>query len=478
LSGVADPEQRDFSRSDAFVGNHPIKLNEPTQLGPGALRTMKLAAIVGLAGLAAALVSGVVSAGGYRRFLFSYLVAFVFALTVALGALVFVLLQHLTRAGWSVTVRRTAEAVASTLPVLGVLSIPLLVSVATQNGSLYRWALPMSAAHAESADHHASPAPHAAGSHGSTAHDKHGDTKVDPPAASHDPAKLEHPVLDALTLKKRAWLNPAFFIVRVLVYFGVWSCIALWYRRQSLLQDRTGDVAITHRMEWWAPLSVIAVAVTATGAAFDLVMSLDPHWYSTIFGVYFLAGAFVASFATLILAVLTLQRAGYLRQAVGIEHYHDLGKYLFGFVFFWGYIAFSQYMLLWYANIPEETLWFARHGATTVHADISGWSYLAVAILAGHLLIPFAGLLSRHVKRKPAVLAFWAAWLLLFHYLDLYWVIMPETGSDLAPHLADIAAAVGVAGVMVAVVLKRLVGESLVPAADPRLPEALAFQNI
>ncbi len=285
-------------------------------------------------------------------------------------------------------------------------------------------------------------------------------------------------MLDSLTLKKRAWLNPPFFIARVLAYFAIWSLIARWYRKQSLLQDRTHDAAITAAMQRWAPLSVIAVALTATGAAFDLVMSLDPHWFSTIFGVYFIAGGIVASFAALILTVFLLQRAGHLKQAVTAEHYHDLGKYLFGFVFFWAYIAFSQYMLLWYASIPEETLWLARRGATTVPQDVSRWSFVAIAILFGHLLIPFPGLLSRHVKRRVTPLIFWAGWLLVFHYVDLYWVIMPEAGGDLSVHVADFAAVAGVVGICVAVVVRLLSAESLVPTSDPRLPEALAFENI
>jgi hypothetical protein len=428
-------------------------------LGSGAARLSRVLALVGAVGLGVATTAGLNSAGGYRRFLFGYLVALWFCLTIALGALAFVLLQHLTRAGWSVTVRRPAEAIAATIPVLGLLFLPVAVSVAKSDGALYRWALPLSAAVAEE---------HAVGEgHDSAAQ-----------AVEPDPAQAAKPVLDPLTLKKRAWLNPTFWIMRVVGYFAVWSLIARWYRAQSARQDYTGDPEITARMRWWAPLAVIVTALTLTGAAFDVVMSLDPHWYSTIFGVYFLAGSFVASFAALIVTAVLLQRAGFVRASIGTEHFHDLGKYLFAFVFFWGYIAFSQYMLLWYANIPEETRWFARHGATTVRADISGWTFVAVAILFGHLLIPFAGLLSRHVKRNVGVLAFWAVWLLAFHYVDLYWVIVPEAGGGFGFKLVDAAALVGVVGVFAAAAVRLLASENLVPNADPRLPEALAFHNI
>lgn len=459
FSGVLEP-----------VESPSVQPSDVTRLGAGASRLVRITGIAGIIGLAVAISSGLLSAGGYRRFLFAYLVALCFCLSIALGALIFVLLQHLTRAGWSVTVRRPAEALAATLPVLGLLSLPILFSVASNDGALYRWALPISHVSEDDPSVHATASHHEATLAGTVAKEAR--------AADSDPAQRAKPALDSLTLKKRAWLNPVFWIVRVIAYFAVWSLIARWYRAQSALQDRTGDPALSARMQWWAPLSIIATALTLTLAAFDLVMSLDPHWYSTIFGVYFLAGSFVGSFAALIVAAAWLRRAGLVRSSIGTEHFHDLGKYLFAFVFFWGYIAFSQFMLLWYANIPEETRWFARHGATTVTADISGWSFVALAILFGHLLIPFAGLLSRHIKRQVGLLVFWAIWLLAFHYIDLYWVIVPEAGGDLSFHLADVAALVGVAGVFVAVAVRLMASGSLVPTADPRLTEALAFQNI
>lgn len=423
--------------------------------GGGAKLSVRLA-LGGMLILAGSLAA---SLGHYRRFLFAYLVAFCFVLSLALGSLIFVLLQHLTRAGWSVTVRRPAEAIAATLPVLGLLSLPILASVASQKGDLYRWALPV-------------PAHHAVAQEVKVAADAE---RVTPHAALDEAA--ERPHLDPLTLKKRAWLNPAFFVGRVVAYFAVWSLIARWFARQSAGQDRTADPRLTERMQALAPVCLIATAVTMTLAAFDLIMSLDPHWYSTIFGVYYFAGSFVGTFATLILVAMGLQRAGLLRNSITPEHYHDLGKWLFAFVFFWGYIAFSQYMLLWYANIPEETTWLARHGATTVTADVTRWSLLAVALLFGHLLFPFGGLLSRHVKRDNKSLAFWAAWLLVFHFVDLYWVIVPEFGRELRFLWVDAAALVGIGAVFAGATLHRLRRHELRPTADPRLGEALAFTN-
>jgi hypothetical protein len=185
---------------------------DSTTLGSGAGIVIRSAGLLGVVGLASSLAVGLASAGGYRRFLFAYLVASCFCLTIALGGLIFVLLQHLTRAGWSVTVRRPAEAVAATLPILGVLSLPILVSVAMQNGELYRWALPVTNAEVATGP--------AAVEQG---HEKTAEQVVR--AADHDPAQRA-PSLDELTLKKRAWLNPTFFIIRVLIYFAVWTLIA------------------------------------------------------------------------------------------------------------------------------------------------------------------------------------------------------------------------------------------------------------
>jgi len=226
-----------------------------------------------------------------------------------------------------------------------------------------------------------------------------------------------------------------------------------------------------------APALVI-YGLTVTFAAFDLVMSLDPRWFSTMFGIYIFSGSVVAIFATLIIVVQVFQRNGYLTQSITSEHYHDLGKFLFAFTFFWGYIAFSQYMLLWYANIPEETEWYIRHGASTVNADMNAWTYFLIVLLFGHLLIPFVGLLSRHVKRNQKTLLFWAIWMLVFHWLDLLWLIMPELDGGFHLGIVEVLCFLGIGGICLAAVLRIALRHSLRPVADPRLTESLAFQNI
>ncbi|HEX2971309.1 MAG TPA: hypothetical protein VHP11_03190, partial [Tepidisphaeraceae bacterium] len=341
-------------------------------LGTERRPAMRIALVVGVAGLLVSGLAGLWAEGGMRRFLLAYLVSYCFFLSIALGALFFVMLQHVTRAGWSVGIRRIAENLSATMPMLAILAIPIVVSVAMQNGSLYPWARGVG--------------------------DLGGDHAI---------------------LTKRPYLNPAFFIARLAVYLGVWSYLARWFLRLSKQQDQSGEIGLTRRMEIRSAPALVVFGITVTLAAFDLLMSLDPHWSSTIFGVYFFAGCAIAGYASVILAVYLLQGRGYLREGITREHYHDLGKFLFGFTFFWGYIAFSQYMLLWYANIPEETAWLYRRGLTTASGQMTGWTTLAAALLLGQLLIPFAGLMSRYVKRQKGLLAFWAGWALVFHWLDL-----------------------------------------------------------
>jgi hypothetical protein len=262
---------------------------------------MGVFAIVGLAGILVSVILAMAPHGGAGRFYFAWLTAWASALAIALGALFFVLIQHLTAAGWSVTVRRLAEALSVTLPVLGVLSLPILVSVLSQKGDLYRWALPLP-------DHAAMKAEHGAHTAEAGRAEGHGSK-----------------VLDELTLKKRAWLNPTFFTVRVLFYFVVWSAIALYFWRASVRQDESGDPAISHRLRLVSAPALVVYGLTVTGAAFDLLMSLDPHWYSTIFGVYYFSGGVVAFFAMQIVLCSILQRHGLLQRSINIEHYHDLG---------------------------------------------------------------------------------------------------------------------------------------------------------
>jgi hypothetical protein len=399
--------------------HHPPRLAEDRTtleaLGP---RVFAGALGLGVLGLGLALVFGLQAQDGLRHFSFSYLVSFAFWLSISLGALCFVAIQHLTRASWSVVVRRLAELLAANLPLLGLLSLPVFLNLAR----VYAWAGPEAAA-------------------------------------------------DSQLAFKLAYLNPTFFGLRWLAYFVIWSGLALWFWRRSLGQDSSRDPQVTIRMENLSGPTLVVFAITVTLASFDLLMSLDPAWYSTIFGVYFFAGGFVGFFALMTILTLALQRGGRLARVVTIEHYHDYGKLMFAFVFFWAYIAFSQYLLIWYSNIPEETVWFLQR-------QEHGWADVALVLLFGHFLLPFLGLISRYAKRHRALLGLWAVWIFAMHWCDLYWVVMPEFSPGGLP-LAwlDLCCFLGIGGIYLAGLVRLAGSRSLVPSGDPRLEDALRFEN-
>ncbi|HVN33245.1 MAG TPA: hypothetical protein VMT45_14805 [Thermoanaerobaculaceae bacterium] len=392
---------------------------EKRHLGAMGEKLWRSLALVGAAALLVSLALAATGAEGWRRFLFSYLVNFAFVLSLALGALYFVILHHLTHSGWSVVVRRVSEALSATLPWLAVLSIPLLIGLK----QLYPWAQPAVVA----------------GKH----------------------------VLQG----KAAYLNVPFFVTRWVVYLVAWIAMARFFFRKSLQQDSSGEPALTVRMQRRAAPAMVVLGITLTFAAIDMLMSLDPAWYSTIFGVYYFAGCVVGIYALLIATVFTLQRAGFLRTAVTVEHYHDLGKLLFGFVIFWAYIGFSQYMLIWYANIPEETRWLAVR-------QENGWGWVGLVLVFGHFLLPFVALISRGPKRRPRILAAAAVWMLVMHWIDIFWLVMPAVspGSPV-PHLVDLTLFVGLGSLFLAAAAFAVRGRSLVPERDPRLEESLAFEN-
>jgi len=238
-----------------------------------------------------------------------------------------------------------------------------------------------------------------------------------------------------------------------------------------VVQDSSGDPNLTLRMTRFAPISIIVFALTLTLASFDLIMSLDPKWFSTISGVYYFAGSVGAFFAVMILSLMLLQRAGIITESVTVEHYHDLGKFVFAFIVFWAYIAYSQYMLIWYANIPEETVWFQTR--------LEGpWGAFTAFLLFGHFIGPFLFLMSRKMKRRGLTLAVGVTWMLLMHWIDLYWLVKPVAGvHSLSFHFVDLTCFVGIGGFFVAVLARRLGKAALVPERDPRLVESLAFEN-
>ncbi len=379
--------------------------------------------VLGIVGLGTALAVAFGSEDGMHRFWWSYLTAWVYFLTIGLGGLFFVLVEHLAKAGWSVVLRRLAEGVAATLLLAGVLFVPLLFGGIEE---LYHW--------------------------------------TDVEAVAHDHV-LEH---------KSPYLNLNFFLVRVVIYFGFWILASQLMLRYSRKQDASGEWTLTSKMEKLSAPFMFLFALTSTFAAFDFVMSLDAHWFSTIFGVYFFAGSIVSFLALLAIIVHSLQATGRLTKAITKEHTHDVGKFMFAMLVFWAYIAFSQFMLIWYGNLPEETGWYLRR-------QTGDWAWVGLALLFVHFLLPFLFLLSRGVKRRPLTLVFAALWLLAAHYLDLYWLIMPEYGHGSAGPafgVMEVATLVGLGGLFVAAWSRMLGKGSLVPERDPRLEESLTFENV
>jgi hypothetical protein len=353
------------------------------------------------------------------RFFAAWLVAFLFFLTIALGCLFFVLIHTAMQGSWGIVVRRVAENAAATLPLFALLFLPVAFGL----HSLFHWSHPEAMAH------------------------------------------------DAVLRFKQPYLNEPFFFARAALYFAVWSGIALWFRRQSRLQDEAANPAAAARLVRYSGALLIPLSLTTTFAAFDWVMGLAPHWYSTIFGVYVFAGGFVAGFALLSIVAVVLKRSGLL-PSVSAEHLHDLGKLLFAFTVFWAYIAFSQFFLIWYGNIPEETVWYQVR-------LVDGWKPITIALAVGHFALPFFFLMSRTTKRNAATLVMAAVWLLAMHYVDVYWLVIPSIeGLGARPGVVDVAALLAVGGVFLAGFGWLLVKSPLVPAGDPRLAESLAFENV
>jgi len=349
----------------------------------------------------------------------SYLVAFIFWTTLSTGALVFLMIQHVTGAHWSVVIRRGAEAFSLSLPWLLVFFLPVLLGV----HSLYHWS------HADAVAH------------------------------------------DRLLQWKAPYLNVGFFAVRGVVYFIIWGGLAWLLGKYSLLQDKAGQPDRSGTLRRISAPGIILFAFSVTFAAFDWLMSLDPHWYSTIFGVYIFVGGFLTAIAFLTLFYLLLRQRGFLAEVVTINHYHDLGRLIFTFTIFWAYIGGAQYFLIWYANIPEETVWY-------LHRWYGSWKVVSLAIVLFHFLIPFLALIFYVTKRNTLMLKTVAGILLVMHYVDMYWLVMPTfAGEGVAPSWMDLTTFVGIGGVLLGLFALRFTKYPALPLNDPKLAASIAHKT-
>jgi hypothetical protein len=362
-----------------------------------------------------------------RQFFHSYLFGYVLALDVALGALFWVLIHHVADAGWSVGLRRIYENMSRAIIPLAVLFVPVLIGIFT--GKLHAWY-----------------------------------------GFIHDPQPEEGHLRHVWHIKHLYFSTP-FFLARLALYFAVWIAYSVAMRNWSLRQDSIGGANLAKKMHWWAPSGVLLLALTSTFFAFDVLMSLQYTWFSTIFGVYFWVGGIRGSMATCVLIVLVLWRAGYLRKTITIEHLHDVAKLMFGFTIFWAYIAFAQYFLIWYGNMPEETQFYLlrRNGA---------WYPMSILLPILYFVVPFFLLLPRAHKRSVRWLAVASTWILLMHAYDLYWQVMPVLHQDTIHfHWLDIAAPVVLFAVLLLSTVWGFQRWPLIPIRDARLNEAIGYEN-
>jgi hypothetical protein len=362
-----------------------------------------------------------------RQFFHSYLFGYVLALDVALGALFWVLIHHVADAGWSVGLRRIYENMTRAIIPLTVLFVPVLIGIFT--GNLHAW---------------------------------YGFISSREPAEEH----LKH-----VWHVKHLYFSTPFLLARLALYFGVWIAYSVAMRNWSTRQDSVGGAALAKRMHWWAPSGVVLLALTSTFFAFDVLMSLQYTWFSTIFGVYFWVGGIRGSMSTCVLIVLAIRGAGYLRNTLTTEHLHDVAKLMFGFTVFWAYIAFAQYFLIWYGNMPEETQFYLlrRNGA---------WYPMSILLPILYFVVPFFLLLPRSHKRNTTWLAIASAWILVMHAYDLYWQVMPVLHQDTIHfHWLDVAAPVGLFAVLLLATVWGFQRLPLIPIRDARLNEAIGYEN-
>jgi len=356
-----------------------------------------------------------------RHTFFSYLAAYVWLMALAFGALAFLAMVHAMNATWPVVVRRLAEGIAASLPLFALLFVPIFVGI----GSLYPW---------------------------------------------QTPEQFGDPHLRELVIHRRAYYNVPFYVVRWVVIFATWTVFAWLFWKWSVRQEKEPGEALHMRLCHAGTAALIPLGLTATVAAHDWLMSLTPTWYSTIYGFYFMAGSVLGGVAlTTLIAVFVQGRGGF--PVLRPSHLHALGRVLLAFVSFWGYIAFFQFMLIWIANRPAEGAWF-------VHREMGAWRSFSRGFVAGHFVVPFVCLLSFRLKRSGPLMALLAVWILVFRYIDAYWLVMPAYLPGILPwSWIDAATLLALGGTTGAFGIWLLHRHPLVPAGDPALARALEYES-
>jgi hypothetical protein len=397
-------------RHDAAAFNPPAAAIDKLQ---------STALMVGIAGLVVCTLGAFLSLDYFFR---SWLVGWVYFVGIAAGSLAIMMLHHLTRGAWGLVIRRVLEASARTLPFLLILALPLLFGMR----QLYLWARP------------------------------------------------EVMAYDAVLRAKAPYLNVTLFTFRLLIYFAIWSGLAYTLSRWSWRQDEGTDASLTRRMQLFSGPGLAAYCLAVTFASVDWLMSTEPHWFSTIYGIYLMGSQALTALAFLILFALWLSRREPMDRVIGPGHFHDWGKLFLAFTMLWAYFNFSQFLIIWSGNLPEEIVWY-------LHRTRNGWGFVALLLVIFHFALPFALLLSRDLKRNANRLVGVALLMLVMRLVDLFWQVEPsfvgETGTQNPLfYWMYLAAPAAVGGLWTWSFLRELKRRPLVPIHDPYLAEAIAHE--
>ena len=340
----------------------------------------------------------------------SYLFAFIFWSGLALGCLGVFFLHNVVGGNWGVAIRRLVESGVQTLPLILVFAIPLFFAL----GTLYKWT---------DAGYRAE--------HFATGH-------------------------------KAAYLNPTWFIIRTLLYFAIWLFSGLRILKMANEHDRTGDPALFRRIKARSAPALLVFVLTTTLAFIDWIMSLEPDWYSTIYGWMFTVGEVLLTFSFLVAVLVLLSKREPFASFLTRQHYHDIGNLMLAFTMLWAYMSFSQFLIIWAENLPDEIPWYVRRFS-------GGWGYIAWTIAIFHFFVPFFLLLLRFVKKNPARLRTLAVWIILMHILDVFWIVGPAFRQrGLEVYWTDLVALIGLGGVWLAFFIRNLKARPLLASRDPR----------
>ncbi len=346
---------------------------------------------------------------------FNNMILLLFMSSVGVGSLFLVAVEYLGGAVWSVPFRRVSEFLAATILILPIIAIPLYFNLE----ELFHWV---------------------------------------------------HPGEDEILLGKEAYLNIPFFTIRMILFFAIWIIFYYFLTRNSKKQDVSQKQSLTTINTRISAAFMPIFALTITFASIDWMMSLEPHWFSTIFGVYYFSGTILAALAATTFIVVMLNEKGYFIKGITRDHYYSLGALLFAFTNFWAYIVFSQYMLIWYANLPEETIWFLQRWQ-------GGWMYLSIGLIIIHFVIPYFGLLSQPSKMNPKRLLFMSVWILFAHIYDLYWIIMPSFSPEgILFGWMELGFPLVAVGLIILIFTMKANNENIVPVGDPKLKRGLNFR--